>query len=532
MTTLARSVIAPLAPASSHGFGPTAKTEASPSIESSVQASAESMNFGCKQKEKAAPEHPQKAESDHPGHPRDPRAQAPRSLVRAHLKAQLDERVEHDLVQITRAARRGRIGLLTTFIKEAPRDTPEMPEAMMRLGGKLLWENERELVVERFKEWEKKPVDQRGPAPNINCSAALARSVREGPSATTRGLLQYDLALYVDGFLATEQGKSEEAFERFTRILERVSCTHASSPTRTWRAPEEVLQQARLATRPRSPSTEGSSSSTTSTDLVGLAYFKSAWCYWRLGSITDEATRRFRARVRGDRHGGAPWRERGAPAEGARRAPGRRSAQVPRRGLHRGRQERRPGHVRFSSTKIRGDRFAGKISSRCSRSATYYDQAHYERGILEAARSCSCPKLEPTAAREAAEWILQIACKATAGSRTIRHLRGDDLRPPRSLELHATGARWSAAQADPQNVTTTSQKIEKPGSAEHCHLPQRQGAEGPKRRRQSFRVPRTSMTRTCRSSAKSRRHFQIEYYLAEIDFRRLGKDAERSDAPT
>ena len=37
----------------------------------------------------------------------------------------------------------------------------------MRLG-ELYWENERESVVERFKDWEKKPVDQRGPAPEIN----------------------------------------------------------------------------------------------------------------------------------------------------------------------------------------------------------------------------------------------------------------------------------------------------------------------------------------------------------------------------
>ena len=31
----------------------------------------------------------------------------------------------------------------------------------------------------------------------------------------------YDLALYVDGFLATEQGKADEALDRFNRILAR-----------------------------------------------------------------------------------------------------------------------------------------------------------------------------------------------------------------------------------------------------------------------------------------------------------------------
>ena len=91
-----------------------------------------------------------------------------------------------------------------------------MPEALVRLG-ELQWENARDGFVERFQDWEKKPVDQRGPAPELDYRVPrdlFARVLRDYP-----WFEQYDLALYVDGFLAYEQGKEDEARERFERIL-------------------------------------------------------------------------------------------------------------------------------------------------------------------------------------------------------------------------------------------------------------------------------------------------------------------------
>ena len=66
-----------------------------------------------------------------------------------------------------------------------------MPEAMLRLG-ELKWELEREQFVDRFKAWEAKPVDQRGPVPEPNfrrratSSRACSRTTRGSSSTTSR----------------------------------------------------------------------------------------------------------------------------------------------------------------------------------------------------------------------------------------------------------------------------------------------------------------------------------------------------------
>ena len=135
--------------------------------------------------------------------------------MRARMKAMLDKRIDGDLAQI-KGLRGEALGLLTSFVKEAPRESREMPEALMRLG-ELMWEMDREGFLERFKAWETKPVDLRGPAPETSYEpsrAIFGRVLREYP-----WFEEYDLALYVDGFLATEQGKQEDALGRFERIL-------------------------------------------------------------------------------------------------------------------------------------------------------------------------------------------------------------------------------------------------------------------------------------------------------------------------
>ena len=96
--------------------------------------------------------------------------------LRKQLEKQLEARVERDITQI-RSLRGEAIGLLTTFVGETPREAREMPEALLRLG-ELKWELEREQFVERFKAWELKPVDQRGPTldPNFQPSRDLSNT--------------------------------------------------------------------------------------------------------------------------------------------------------------------------------------------------------------------------------------------------------------------------------------------------------------------------------------------------------------------
>src|SRR6478672_861684 len=93
------------------GKTPTTDTPAGAGESSQVKASAESM-LTVTQKEKPRVTL-QKAESEHPGTPAIRGPKLPEA-VRAHLKAQLDARVERDIVQI-KELRGEAIKLLETF---------------------------------------------------------------------------------------------------------------------------------------------------------------------------------------------------------------------------------------------------------------------------------------------------------------------------------------------------------------------------------------------------------------------------------
>src|SRR5207237_767319 len=101
---------------------------------------------------------------------------------------------------------------------------------------------------------------------------------------------QYDLTLYVDGFLANEEGKFEEALGRFNKIIvwfpnsrfipdahmvraEYEFTKDAPNYENAYREYEEVLKYKK-------------------SELYDLALFKSAWTRWRLGK-PEEAAKRF-----------------------------------------------------------------------------------------------------------------------------------------------------------------------------------------------------------------------------------------------
>ncbi len=499
---LSLTVMGLLASVASHAAPttPKADTPAGAGESSQVQASAESM-LTTKVKEKPRPSI-QKSDSEHPGTPAIRGPKLPEA-VRAHLKVQLDERIERDIRGI-RSLRAEAIGLLTTFIKEAPRDTPEMPEAMMRLG-ELLWENERETVVERFKEWEKKPVDQRGPAPDINYN--LSRDLFGKVLRDYAWFPQYDLALYVDGFLATEQGKTEEAFERFTRILKEFPQSRFTADAHMARA-ESYFNKPDYQTA--LTEYEEVLKFHDKTDLVGLALFKSAWCYWRLGNTT-EATNRFVKVFEVTDTSGRP---------GVNVAQQKALDELQGEALKYlvevfTEDDKNTAQDMYNFlTKIRGDRFAGKIVRALA--STYYDQAHYERGI-EAYELLL--KLEPTA-REGGEWIMAIA----EGYNWLEDYPKLKLTYDRALASFTPGGAWARTQADPANVASTSAKLEKQLREHAVYLNSK--AQKDKTSTAEFEGAANLYDAYLSKFSKEPKAFQIEYYLAEIDFRRLNKNLD------
>jgi TolA-binding protein len=422
--------------------------------------------------------------------------------LRAQLQRQLDARVERDVGQI-RKLRTEAIGLLTTFVSETPPNTREMPEALLRLG-ELRWEQEREALVERFKAWEARPVDQRGPSPEPSFQPSrdlFGRVLKDYPWFS-----EYDLALYVDGFLAYEQGKQDEALARFDRILKEFPRSRFVPDAHLARA--EALFNGKydyagaLAEYEKVLEFKGS-------DLYGLAMFKSAWCLWRVGR-GGEAAKRFVAVFEiTDREGkklnGAAQRQLDELQSEALKY----LIEVFTEDEKNTAQD-----VYGFLTKIGGDRFAGKVVRALA--AQFYDQAHYDRGI-EAYELLL--KLEP-ASRDAGHWMLAIAQGYNASEDWPR-LRATY---ERAVAGYTAGSPWARAQGEPAVVQGASNELERQ-LKEHA-LQLHAKAQKDKTSRAEFEGAANLYGVYLSKFSGEKDAYQVQYYLAEIYFYRLERPTD------
>lgn len=422
--------------------------------------------------------------------------------LRKQLEKQLEARIERDVTQI-KALRGEAIGLLSTFVAETPREAREMPEALLRLG-ELKWELEREQFVERFKAWEAKPVDQRGPSidPNFQPSRDLfARVLKDYPWFS-----QYDLALYVDGFLAYEQGKQDEAIDRFNRILKDFPRSRFVADAHMARA-ESLFNgkydyQAALVEYEEVLKYKNS-------ELYGLALFKSAWCMWRLGR-SEEAAKRFVSVFEvTDAQGKANAAQRKQLDELQAEAL-KYLVEVFTEDEKNTAQD-----VYGFLTKIGGDRFAGKVVRALA--VQFYDQAHYDRGI-EAYELLL--KLEP-ASSDAGGWVLQIA----NGYNAIEDWPKLRASYDRAVTGYTAGSAWAKTQGDPAVVARTSTDIEKQ-LKEHA-LQLHAKAQKDRTSRAEFEGAAGLYTVYLSKFDNEKTAYQIHYYLGEIYFHHLdrGNDA-------
>jgi len=420
--------------------------------------------------------------------------------LRKQLQSRLDARIANDLVQARQLRGEG-IALLQKFVAETPREAVEMPEALVRLA-ELNWENEREGFVQRFELWDKKPVDQRGPAPELDYRVArdlLGRVLKDYP-----WFAQYDLALYVDGFLAFEQGKEDEARERFEKILR----DHPQSrfvPDAHMAKAEAIFNgrfdyAAALQEYEKVLGYKGKIDQT----LYGLALFKSAWCYWRLGN-NDEAAKRFVGVFEATDSGG----------KGVNAAQRKQLDELQEEALKYvvevfTEDEKNTAQDLYGFlTKIGGERFSGKIVRRLAEQ--YYDQAHYERGI-EAYELLI--KLEPTSP-DAGRWMLQIA----AGFNAIEDWPRLKTAFQRALDQYGPGGPWSRTQADALNVAATQTAIEKALRTDATALHGK--AQRDKNSRTEFEGAVGLYDVYLSKFEKEPRAYEVQFYVGEIDFFRL-----------
>ena len=428
--------------------------------------------------------------------------------LRARLKALLDGRIERDVEQI-RSLRAEGITLLTAFIGETPKDHPvgsgespsrEMPEAMMRLG-ELRWELERDTYVDRFKAWEARPVDQRGVAPEPNFTPSrdlFGRVMKDYP-----WFGQMDLVLYVDGFLATEQGKQDEAIDRFSRILRDYPRSRFVADAHMARA--EALFTGKYDYQAALREYEEVLKFKES-ELYGLALFKSAWCLWRLGN-TDEAARRFVSVFEVESASSSQRKQLDELQSEALKylvevftEDDKNTAQ----------------DVYAFLTKIGGDRFAGKVVKALAE--TFYDQAHYERGI-EAYELLL--KLEPTS-RDAGVYVLQVA----AGYNALEEYAKLKAVYERALAQYTAGGPWSRTQGDPANVAATSGKIEAQLREHAAELHAK--AQKDKTSRAEYEGAAGLYDAYLGKFSSEAKAYEVHFSLAEIDFYHLEKNTEAS----
>ncbi len=330
-----------------------------------------------------------------------------RDQVALQIPAALRQRAMHKVearitrnVERAKKLRREALGMLVQLLGELPPGAVELPATLMRLG-ELEWEEARELFLADFARWERTPSDQRAEPPVPNFSAPRARFQRV--LAEHAGFERYDLALYVDGFLATEEGHTDQALERFNRILAEYPASQFVPDAHMVRAEAEFQKPA-----PNYQFAHQEYEAVLSypgTELYDLALFKSAWALWRLGQ-TDEAARRF---LRVFKTGAERSR---AASLGSRTDELEQLQAEALKNLvavfvedERNTADDMHGFL----VKAGGERFAGEIVKALG--DTLYDQAHYTRGI-EAYRLLI--RLDPT--HEAA---YQHALAITLGHSTL-----------------------------------------------------------------------------------------------------------------
>jgi tetratricopeptide (TPR) repeat protein len=427
--------------------------------------------------------------------------------LRKRLQAQLEARVQADVVQEKRL-RAEAIDLLNKFVAETPREAREMPEALVRLG-ELYWEHEREQLVVRFEEWDKKPVDQRGPSPELDYRVPrelFGRVIRDYP-----WFEQYDFALYIDGFLAFEQGKEDDARGRFERILRDYPRSRFVPDAHM--AKGEAIFNGRFDYVGALAEYEQVLASKAQIDpaLYGLALFKSAWCHWRLGN-NDEAAKRFVGVFEATDPGDA--------AKGVSAAQRKQLDELQGEALKYvvevfTEDEKNTAQDLFNFlTKIGGERFSDKIVRALAEQ--FYDQAHYERGI-EAYELLL--KLQPTS-RDAGRWALSIA----AGYRSIEdwpHLKATF---ERAIGQYSAGGPWSRTQADTANVASTTAAIEVALREDATSLHAR--AQRDKTSRAEFEGAAALYDVYLSKFSQEPKAYEAHFHLAEIDFFRLDRNLD------
>lgn len=447
--------------------------------------------------------------------------------LREKAQAIMAQRLKDDLATIGKLRDEAE-RLLEAFVRDEPKDSPDLPEALLKLA-EIKWEKAREQYLVDFAAWEKKPVGARGPAPKLDLSPARAlvkQVVDRFPNYA-----QYDLALYVDGALAGEEGKDQEALKDFDVIL-------AKYPNSRF-APDAHMAKGEAAFNGTGPNGKGAPNWQDALDeyeyvlehpdseLFGLAMFKSAWCLWKLGR-EEEAAKRFTKvlEVTAQKSGGSLAKRQALESLEDEALKALVDVFI-------GDEKTSAADVYAFLQKIGGERFAGKIVRKLA--AGYEDNGRFRKAIeaWELLR-----KLEPTSAEGtqhvlaiARDWVIERDEKmivATYQRLLDEHLPSAvptmpaDAKPPPGGFKPSPGT-WAKTQLDPKVIEQSNKAIEvdlRTRAFEiHAHA---QATKDPNEFRLAKRLYHLYLTRF----SANPNAYEVLFYVAEIEYHRLGEDSD------
>ncbi|MDB4972056.1 MAG: domain protein putative component of TonB system [Myxococcaceae bacterium] len=395
------------------------------------------------------------------------------------------------------------VALLERFIAETPEEASELPDALLRLS-ELTWESARASYLLAFDAWQKAPESQRAkdpPLPDYARTLALYDRMIEKHADYAR----LDLVLYMRAFALLERGENDEATPLFRRILADyprsrfVPDAHMALAEDVFNTNYDykaaLLEYDQVLTYPDS-------------ELYDLALFKSAWCLWQLDRKAEAATR-FRKVLDLE----------GARAEGSRQ---KHLKELQTEALEyliqvfTEDERNRAADVRRFLQEIGGERHVERVLTRLS--ATYFDQARFDRGI-EAYQLLL--ELDPKHQR-APQYQLAIA----RGYVAIDQF-------PKALVAYQTLAKqydasgtWAAQQADSDTVDEARAMIERALREQALSLHEIGQRDGQKPQLERA----VAMYRVyLEAFPKEPESYRLTFYLGEILFHRLKQYPEAGE---
>ena len=439
--------------------------------------------------------------------------------LRAQAKALMEKRLLEDLEKIGKLRDEAE-RLLEAFVKEEPPDSPDLPEALLKLA-EIKWERSKEKLLKDFKAWNALPPSSRGPAPQLDLK--VARGLVKQVLDRFPGYRDYDLALYLDGSLASEEGDEKTAVVDFATILQKFPKSRFSTDAHMAMGESAFNEKADWA---KALSEYEEVLKHPESEVYGLAMFKSAWCLWKLGK-QDEAAKRFTKVLEAtSQKQGASMSKREALdtlEDEALRA----LVDVFIEDEGTSAQD-----VYNFLVKIGGEKFAGKIVRKL---ATAYDEAARYKKEVEAYELLR--KLEPASPEgadhiiaEARAWAIEGESKkmvATYARLLDDYLPSEKLPPPPGSPPGAsavtTPGTWPKTQLDPAVVAKATKKIEADLRTRAVEIHARAQATNNK---DEFAVAVSLYQLYLTRFRGDPSAYDVLFYVAEIEYHRLGRDSD------